>query len=130
MDRSKVHGAGKVMVWCGIWGNKIVRPVFFDTNLHAEMYLNMLQGKITPSLLKEVREFPAYFSKTARPCYGIYVCWWLDQQFPRSWIGRGPAEWPLRSPNLSPLDFYLWGHLKAMVYQEKIPNMNHRMECT
>jgi hypothetical protein len=37
-------------------------------------------------------------------------------------------EWPPRSPDLSPLDFYLWGHLKAMVYQEKIRNMNHLKE--
>jgi transposase len=42
MNPSKVQGAGKVMVWCGIWGKKIVGSVFFDTNLRAEMYLNML----------------------------------------------------------------------------------------
>jgi hypothetical protein len=46
-----------------------------------------------------------------------------------SWVGRrGPVEWPPRPPDLSPLDFYLCGHLKAMVYQVKIRNMNHRKE--
>ena len=29
---------------------------------------------------------------------------------------RGPIEWPARSPDLTPLDFYLWGHLKDLVY--------------
>ena len=24
--------------------------------------------------------------------------------------------WPPRSPDLNPCDFYLWGHLKALVY--------------
>ena len=24
--------------------------------------------------------------------------------------------WPPRSPDLNPCDFYLWGHLKSMVY--------------
>jgi hypothetical protein len=24
--------------------------------------------------------------------------------------------WPARSPDLNPCDFYLWGHLKAVVY--------------
>jgi hypothetical protein len=33
------------------------------------------------------------------------------------WIGRrGPTAWPPRSPDLYPLDFYPWGHLKSLVY--------------
>jgi hypothetical protein len=32
-------------------------------------------------------------------------------------IGRGgPTAWPPSSPDLNPLDFYLWGHLKSLVY--------------
>jgi hypothetical protein len=31
-------------------------------------------------------------------------------------MGRcGPTAWPPRSPDLNPLDFYLWGHLKTLV---------------
>ena len=26
------------------------------------------------------------------------------------------VEWPPRSPDLTPLDFFLWGHLKANVF--------------
>jgi hypothetical protein len=56
-----MQGSGKLMVWCRIWGNKIVGPVFFDTNLNAEInvYLNMLQDAIRPSLLNKDREFLA-----------------------------------------------------------------------
>jgi hypothetical protein len=109
MSPSKVQGARKLMVWCGIWGNKIVGPVFFDTNFNAEMYLNMLQDTIMPSLLNEDGEFLGYFQQDgAQSHYGICVQRWLDQQFPSSWIGRsGSMEWPPRSPDLSPLDFYL-----------------------
>jgi hypothetical protein len=63
MNPSKTQSAGKVMVWCRIWGNEIVRPVFFDTNLNAEMYLKMPQDTIMPSLLNEDREFPTYFQQ-------------------------------------------------------------------
>jgi hypothetical protein len=29
------------------------------------------------------------------------------------WIGwRGPTMWPPRSPNVTPLDYFLWGRLK------------------
>src|SRR5678816_2755517 len=37
------------------------------------------------------------------------------------WIGyHGPVLWPPRSPDLNPLDFYVWGHLKQEVYLEQI----------
>ena len=122
MSPSKIQGAGKVVVWCGIWGNKIVGPVFIDTNLNAAIYLNMLQDNIMPSLLNEAGEFPRYFQQDgAPPHYGICVRRWLDQQFPHSWIGcRGPMEWPARSPDLNPLDFYLWGVLEGHGVQGKV----------
>lgn len=41
----------------------------------------------------------------------------LDRRYPGRWIGRGgPVAWPPRSPDLNPLDFFLWGHLKGKVY--------------
>ena len=45
----------------------------------------------------------------------------LNERFPDAWIGRGgPIPWPPRSPDLSPLDFFLWGYIKNIVYAEKI----------
>ena len=32
---------------------------------------------------------------------------------------RGPYEWPARSPNLTPCDFFLWSWLKEQVYSTK-----------
>ena len=45
----------------------------------------------------------------------------LDQTFPRRWIGRGSnsLSWPARSPDLSPCDFFLWGAIKDKVYKAK-----------
>ena len=40
--------------------------------------------------------------------------------FPGRWTGRrGSVDWPPRSPDLTPLDFFLWGVLKDRVYAEK-----------
>ena len=36
---------------------------------------------------------------------------------------RGPIEWPPRSPDLTPLDFFLWGYLKSIVYGRKPETM-------
>ena len=33
-------------------------------------------------------------------------------------------EWPARSPNLTPCDFFLWGYLKSKVYVTPPENMN------
>jgi hypothetical protein len=36
------------------------------------------------------------------------------------WIGRaGSIAWPPRSPDLTSLDYFLWGHLKTDVYSSK-----------
>jgi hypothetical protein len=44
----------------------------------------------------------------------------LDHRYPRRWIGRsGSVEYPPRSPNLAPLDFYLCGDLKNTVYTRR-----------
>jgi hypothetical protein len=54
----------------------------------------------------------------------------MDRQFRGYWIGRrGPVEWPPRSSGLTPLDFDLWGHLKATVCQVKTQYMDHLKEC-
>lgn len=50
---SEMRGTGKVMAWCRIWGNRIVGPVFFDTNLTADLYLNMLQDNSAVCLKME-----------------------------------------------------------------------------
>ncbi|KAJ4428367.1 hypothetical protein ANN_24386 [Periplaneta americana] len=48
----------------------------------------------------------------------------LDRTFPDRWIGRGgPIAWPPRSPDLNPLDFYLWSHLKSLVYSSPVPDL-------
>ena len=44
----------------------------------------------------------------------------LNERLPNRWIGRrGFVEYPPRSPNLTPLDFFLWGYLKDKVYALK-----------
>ncbi|KYM96999.1 hypothetical protein ALC62_12323 [Cyphomyrmex costatus] len=40
------------------------------------------------------------------------------------WIERGgPISWPPRSPDINPLDFYLWGHVKSLVYRNAPNNI-------
>jgi hypothetical protein len=49
--------------------------------------------------------------------FAITVSEFLNQEDPNRWIGRGgPINWPARSPDLTPLDFFLWDHVINLVY--------------
>ena len=42
---------------------------------------------------------------------------------PDRWIGlNGPILWPPRSPDLTPLDYFLWGYIKGSVYSTTVRN--------
>jgi hypothetical protein len=48
----------------------------------------------------------------------------LSTQFPDRWLGcGGPVSWPARSLDLNPLDFFLWGHLKEIVYRDLVTDI-------
>jgi len=65
----------------------------------------------------------------APPRYAVVVRDWLNTTFPRLWIGqRGPIEWPPRSPDLPPLDFYVWGYMKDKVYAVQINTKEQLIE--
>lgn len=108
-----------VNVWCGIIEGKIITYIF-EENLNGARYLDFLFNHL-PVLLEDVSletlrnmwfqhdGCPAHYARNVRE--------YLDNQFPARWIGRGgPFAWPPRSPDLTVLDFYLWGRVKETVY--------------
>ena len=57
--------------------------------------------------------------------YATVVRNWLDRSFDQRWLGRaGPHEWPARSPDLTPCDFFLWGYVKELVYKSNPTNLD------
>ena len=53
----------------------------------------------------------------APPHWGLIVRDFLNETFANRWIGRnGRTPWPPRSPDITPLDFFLWGYVKDGVY--------------
>ena len=124
----------KVLVWAGVFHGQIIGPYFFNGNvtgknqfayftIQGTSYLAMLQENVIPAIREiamEVRN-PIWFQHDGAPPHNASIVRnYLDEEFPGRWIGRGgPKEWPPRSPDLSPLDFYLWGYLKCKVYTTK-----------
>jgi hypothetical protein len=65
-------------------------------------------------------------------CDFIHAAWdVLNNAYHDQWRGIGePIAWPPHLPDLNPLDFYLWGHLKTFVYAAPIDNegaLHHRI---
>ncbi len=96
-----------VTVWAAISSSGIIGPFFFEGTVNGRNYLDMLQTFFWP----KVQDQDCYFQQDgAPPHYAREVRHWLDENFPGKWIGRrGPIEWPARSPDLTPPDFFLWG---------------------
>lgn len=118
----------KLNVWAGIVGRHVVGPFFVEGNLNSEVYLALLQNQIIPEIQRVSGDnFENIWLQHdgAPPHYGVHVRHFLDNVFPHKWIGRrGRIEWPARSPDLSPLDYFFWGYLKEKVYKTKPQNLD------
>lgn len=112
-----------VNVWAGIVNSTLLGPIFLD-RLNGESYEEFLTETL-PSLEEEIPLADLrgmYFQQDGAPAhYARRVRDLLDNKYPGRWIGRGgPRAWPPRSPDITPLDFYLWGHVKTLVYTGRV----------
>lgn len=128
----------KMNVWAGILGNEVIGPFFIDGNLDGPKYIILLHNHIVPAMQvsaarQNIPWADVYFQQDGAPAhFARLVRDYLDLVFPNRWIGRlGTIEWPPRSPDLTPLDFFLWGFLKDKVFRTvpaNIQEMQDRIE--
>lgn len=118
-------------VWAGIVGSHLIGPYFFERNVNGEAYLDLLENHL-PILLEDVPlniRRRMWFQHDGAPAhYSRLVRTHLNRNFANKWIGRGgTVRWPPRSPDLTKLDFFLWGYLKNLVYQEPVTTKEDMM---
>lgn len=116
-------------VWAGIYRGRIVGPFIYDGALTSARYLQILQDYIDP-LLDEIplvhRQNVFFQHDGAPPHNAAIVNNFLTETFGNNWLAnQGPNLWPARSPDMTPMDFFLWGKLKDLIY--KMP-ANNRQE--
>ena len=111
-----------INVWAGIVNNHVIGPAILPDRLDRFSYLGFLQH-VLPDLLDtagvppEVRQTMWLQHDGAPAHYAVIVREYLNEAFPGRWIGRGgPVLWPARSPDLNPLDFFMWGYLRDLMY--------------
>ena len=62
----------------------------------------------------------------APPHWGSHVHRFLDVTFTNRWIGRcGPTPWPPRSPDITPLDFFLQGYVKDKAFSTPVSDITN-----
>lgn len=126
MRDSHTQHPQKLNVWAGIIGQNIVGPYFIAGNINAENYIafvHLLRTEVVPRI-QEITGLAfeqVWFQQDGAPAhFAVIIRDYLNEIFHNKWIGRrGSIEWPPRSPDLTPLDYFYWGYLKSKVFETK-----------
>ncbi|GFW72040.1 uncharacterized protein TNCV_4789281 [Trichonephila clavipes] len=113
-------------------GCGIICPYFFkndegyNVTVNGDLYRAMITNFFIPELNNhDVQEL--WFQQdgatchTARATIDLLKDTFGDRLFSRF----GPVNWPPRSCNLTPLDYFLWGYVKSLVYADKPQTLDH-----
>ena len=133
----------KVTVWAGLIGNgTLIGPFFFERNVNSASYLELLNESVLPELF---REFNGQFvngrfqrlwwaQDGAPPHRSTEITDWLAEIFRDHVIAlHHDPEWPPRSPDLTPCDYFLWGYVKSKVFvspPDSIDDLKNRISQT
>ena len=112
-------------VWCAVGEFGDLGHFFFEdedgsaitiTSVRCiEMLENFLQSQ--PNELAAVVEDIWFQEDKATEHTAQRTMRYLRQYLPRHIVShRGDIPWPVRSPDLAPCDFFLWGYFKGEVY--------------
>lgn len=115
----------KVTVWVGLCGNGVViGPFFFERNVNGQAYLQMINDHVVPQM-------EVHFEREQNGTFRYL--WWAQDGAPahrliavRNRLGElfqervialyRPVEWPPRSPDLTPCDFFFVGSFKGQSF--------------
>ncbi|GFW68596.1 transposable element Tc3 transposase [Trichonephila clavipes] len=122
----------KLTVWCALWAGGIIGPYFFkndeghNVTVNGDRYRAMITNFFIPELNNhDVQEL--WFQQDGATCHTARATIdLLKDTFGDRLISRfGPVNWPPRSCDLTPLDYFLWGYVKSLVYADKPRTLGH-----
>ncbi|GFT48262.1 putative transposable element [Trichonephila clavipes] len=90
----------KLTVWCALWAGGIIGPYFFKNDEGHKVTVNgdRYRAMITNIFIPELNNHD---------------------------VQELPVNWPPRSCDLTPLDYFLWGYVKSLVYADKSQTLDH-----
>ncbi|GFV48626.1 putative DD41D transposase [Trichonephila clavipes] len=123
----------KTDVWCALWAGGIIGPYFFKKSdeghkvtVNGDRYRAMITNFFIPELNNhDVQEL--WFQQDVATCHTAHATIdLLKDTFGDRLISRfGPVIWPPRSCDLTPLDYFLWEHVKSLAYADKPQTLDH-----
>ncbi|GFW00891.1 hypothetical protein TNCV_1761291 [Trichonephila clavipes] len=122
----------KLTVWCALWAGGIIGPYFFkndegrNVTVNGDRYRAMITNFFIPELNNHgVQEL--WFQQEGATCHTARATIdLLKDTFDDRLISRfGPVNWPPRSCDLTPLDYFLWGYVNPLVYADKPQTLDH-----
>ncbi|GFU55748.1 putative transposable element [Trichonephila clavipes] len=119
----------KLTVWCALWAGGILlqkNDEGHNVTVNGDRYRAMITNFFIPELNNhDVQQL--WFQQdgatcpTARATIDL-----LKDTFGVRLISRfGPVNWPPRSCDLTPLDYFPWGYVKSLVYADKPQTLDH-----
>ena len=122
-SREKTSGLG----WKWLVMETLIGLIFKDGNVNAHKYLDLVNNKVVPEILNHGRynlnqngsiSRIWWFQDGVSSHTALIVRHRLNELFPQRVVSlHHDVEWPPHSPDLTPLDFFLWGYIKSRVYQ-------------
>ena len=116
----------KLMVFCGIKRDGTFGLKFYkNKTMDGRTYHSLLQYNVLPELRVwnggDLRRL--VWTQDGAPCHvTLNNMLYLDAQFGDRVVSRKPIQgrdWPARSPDLNPCDFFLWGLFEVQSVQPK-----------
>ncbi len=105
----------KITVWCGLHAGGVIGPYFFvdDENRHVTVNGNRYRAMLTDYFWHELEGMDLadmWFQQDGATSHTANITIdLLKGKFGERVISRnGPVEWPPRSCDLTPLDYFLW----------------------
>ncbi|GFV28045.1 putative transposase [Trichonephila clavipes] len=97
-----------------------------NVTVNGDRYREMITNFFIPELNNhDVQEL--WFQQDGATCHTARATIdLLKDTFADRLISRfGPVNWPPRSCDLTPLDYFLWGYVKSLVYADKPQTLDH-----
>ncbi|KAJ3649791.1 hypothetical protein Zmor_021512 [Zophobas morio] len=127
-EETPLH-AMKVGVWLAVSRRRFIGPIFFQDTINAARYREQILDVFVNQLLPEELE-SGYFQQDGATAHTTREnLRYLEEFYDDRIISlRANPEWPPRSPDLTPLDFSVFGWMKDSIYKNRIHTLEELMD--
>ncbi|GFX29178.1 putative DD41D transposase [Trichonephila clavipes] len=120
----------KLAVWCALWAGGIIGPYFFkndeghNVTVNGDRYRAMITNFFIPELNNhDVQEL--WFQQDGATCHTARATIDLLKDTFGDRLTFWTCELASRSCDLTPLDYFLWGYVKSLVYADNPQTLDH-----